>query len=46
MLFRNPDRYIADKGAESLDELFERTGQFLDGSFDSVRACKRKRYAL
>lgn len=30
VLFRNPDRYIADKGAESLDELFERTGQFLD----------------
>ena len=29
VLFNNPEEYIADKGAESLDELFARTGQFL-----------------
>ncbi len=43
VLFRNPDRYIADKGAESLDELFERTGQFLDEVIQPELA-KRKRY--
>lgn len=29
VLFNNPEAYVADKGAESLDELFARTGQFL-----------------
>ena len=29
-LFHNPAGYIPDKGAESLDELFARTGEFLD----------------
>lgn len=29
-LFFNPEGYIPDKGAESLDELFARTGDFLE----------------
>lgn len=29
VLFRNPANYVPDKGAESLDELFARTGQFI-----------------
>lgn len=29
-LFHSPEQYIADRGAESLDGLFARTGEFLD----------------
>ncbi len=30
VLFNNPAAYVPDKGAESLDELFARTGQFIN----------------
>lgn len=30
VLFNNPEKYFPDKGAESLDELFERTGSFIE----------------
>jgi len=30
VLFFHPEKYVADNGAESLDELYSRTGAFLD----------------
>ncbi|MBP5222991.1 MAG: histidine phosphatase family protein [Lachnospiraceae bacterium] len=29
-LFKDPEHYVADRGAESFEELFERTGEFLE----------------
>lgn len=37
-LFHHPEQYVADNGAESLDELFARSGSFLDEVIKPVLA--------